>query len=132
MTNSLEGEFAPDTEGGPARCIFCNTVVDVTERRESPGWPVYDGRTVCDACSERLEKQAPAIADEIDRLLSVLTPVEREVLTLHYGPYDQLHHSFDEIAERLGITAERVAEIEAQALEKTRSFAQKHSPDPRL
>jgi DNA-directed RNA polymerase specialized sigma24 family protein len=132
MTTSPDDEFTPDTEGGPARCIFCTSVVDVTDAQESPGWPVFDGRTVCDECSEKLEQQAPAVAAEIERVLSVLTPVEREVLTLHYGPYDQQHHSFDEIAERLGITAQRVAEIEAEALEKTHSFAQEHRRDDRL
>ncbi len=78
MTTTLHGE---GTEGGPARCMFCNTVVDVPEGQEPPGWPVFDGWTVRDECSEKLEKEAPVI----DRLLSILTSVEREVLTLHYA-----------------------------------------------
>ena len=45
-----------------------------------------------------------------------LTPVEREVLTLHYAPYDQdQHHSFDEIAERLGITARAMRQKSSRA-----------------
>jgi DNA-directed RNA polymerase specialized sigma24 family protein len=134
MTTSLDEEFTPDTDGGSARCMFCDTVVDVPEGPEPPGWPVFDGWTVCDDCSEKLEKEAPVIADGIDRLLSILTSVEREVLMLHYAwdRYDRKHYSFDEIGERLGITPQRVAEIEEQALEKTRSFAQKHNHDDRL
>ena len=95
-------------------------------------------RTVCDDCSERLEKQAPIIADGIDRLLSILSPLEREVLTLRYGNFGSQQgllsqsHSFDDIGERLGITPQRVAEIHEQALEKTRSFAQKHACFDRL
>ena len=130
MTTTLHGEITPGTEGGPACCLFCNRVVDVPERHEPPGWPVFDGRTVCDDCSEKLEKEAPVI----DRILSILTSVEREVLTLHYGygRSDRQCYNFNEIGERLGITPVRVAEIEGLALEKTRSFARKVNHDDRL
>jgi DNA-directed RNA polymerase specialized sigma24 family protein len=130
MTTTLHGEVTPGTEGGPARCLFCNSVVDVPEGQEPPGWPVFDGRTVCADCSEKLENEAPVI----DRLLSILTSVEREVLTLHYGygRSDRQCYNFDEIGERLGITPMRVAEIEKLALERTRSFAQKLNDDDRL
>jgi DNA-directed RNA polymerase specialized sigma24 family protein len=126
MTTTLHGEVTPGTEGGPARCVFCNTVVDVPERQEPP----FDGWTVCDDCAEKAEKGARVI----DRLLSILTSVEREVLTLHYGygRSDRQCYNFDEIGERLGITPMRVAEIEKLALEKTRSFAQKLNDDDRL
>jgi hypothetical protein len=126
MATTLHGGVTPGTEGGPARCVFCNTVVDVPERQEPP----FDGWTVCDDCAEKAEKGARVI----DRLLSILTSVEREVLTLHYGygRSDRHWYSFDEIGKRLGNTPQRVAEIEDRSLEKPRSFAQKLNHDDRL
>jgi hypothetical protein len=132
MKTTLDGDFMPDAEGGPARCLFCDLVIDMSEGRQSPGWPVFDGVTVCHDCSEKLETEAPANAASIDRVLSILTSVEREVLTLHYGLLDRQCYNFDEIGERLGLTPQLVAEIEGLALEKTSSFARKHSPDDRL
>ena len=116
MTTTLHGEVTPGTGGSPVRCLFCNNVVDVPDREAPTGWPVFDGRTVCDDCSERLEKEAPVI----DRLLSILTSVELEVLTLHYGygRSDRQCYNFDEIGERLGITPVRVAEIDKLARSK--------------
>ena len=132
MTTTDDGQFTPGTNSGPVLCLFCHTVVDVTEGSESTGWPVFNCRTVCDECSERLEKEAPIIADGVERMLSILSPLEREVLTLRYGVGDAHAHSIAELGRRFEITPERVAEIVEQALEKTRSFAQKNNPFDRL
>ena len=120
MTTPGDEQLTTGSDGGPARCLFCNVIVDLTEGSESPRWPAFDGETVCDACSERLEKEAPADAAVIERCLSILTSLEREVVMLHYGICDSKRFwRLDEIAERLGIKPERVAEIEKHSLEKT-------------
>ena len=60
---------------------------------------------------------------EIDRirdLTSTLAAREREILSLHYGLGGRPPRTLREIGEALGISAERVRQIEAQSLEKLR------------
>ena len=44
MASTPHGEFTPGTDGGRARCLFYNAVVDLPEGPEPPGWPAFDGR----------------------------------------------------------------------------------------
>jgi len=126
MTTTGDGKLSSAADGDCVRCLFCRLVVDAIEGPDSPGWPVFDGWTVCDDCSEKLDKENAAFGLDLDRVLSMLPSLEREVLMLRYGLYDDRQfHSLDEIADRLGIARQRVTEIEEQALEKTRAFFRK-------
>jgi DNA-directed RNA polymerase specialized sigma24 family protein len=123
MTTTGDGELSSAADGDCVRCLFCHLVVDAIEGPESPGWPAFDHWTVCDDCSEKLDKENAAFG--LDRLLSMLPSLEREVFMLHYGLNDdRQYYSLDEIADRLGIAHQRVTEIEEQAFEKLRAFAQ--------
>jgi RNA polymerase primary sigma factor len=64
---------------------------------------------------------ASEVRESIDRLLSKLTQRERVILTEHYGLEDSTDSkTFEQIGSHLGISKERVRQIEIQALEKLR------------
>jgi len=58
--------------------------------------------------------------DLLDRSLKMLSPREEMVLKLRFGLEDGEEHGFEEIAEKFGISRERVRQIESKALRKMR------------
>ena len=60
---------------------------------------------------------------EVKELLETLSDRERQVIRLRYGLDDEKPHTLEEIGEILGVTRERVRQIEARALEKLRKSA---------
>lgn len=61
--------------------------------------------------------------EEVKELLETLNDRERQVIQLRYGLGDSRTHTLEEIGERLGVTRERVRQIEARAMEKLRKNA---------
>lgn len=61
--------------------------------------------------------------EEVKELLGTLNDRERQVIQLRYGLGDSRTHTLEEIGERLGVTRERVRQIEARAMEKLRKNA---------
>ena len=51
-------------------------------------------------------------------LLGALNPRQQQILRLHFGMEDGECHSLEEIGKKLGISKERVRQIERQAMEK--------------
>lgn len=62
------------------------------------------------------------LQQNIQNLLSKLTPQQREVLTLRFGLIDGKELSLSQIGQHLGISRERVRQIELQALNNLRRF----------
>ena len=58
------------------------------------------------------------VTDTVD--LSILSTRERKVLTLRFGLEDEVSRSLGDVGKELGITRERVRQIEAKALRKLR------------
>jgi RNA polymerase primary sigma factor len=60
------------------------------------------------------------LRERLDEVLRCLAPRDREVIELRFGLKDGRPQSLDEIAQRFGITRERIRQIESRGLEKLR------------
>ena len=58
------------------------------------------------------------LEETMEQLLSHLNDRQRTILRLHFGMYGSSCHSLDQIAKILGISKERVRQVEKQAMEK--------------
>ena len=61
--------------------------------------------------------------EEVKELLEALTDRESQVIRLRFGLEDGRSHTLEEIGEMMGVTRERVRQIEARAMEKLRKKA---------
>lgn len=68
-----------------------------------------------------------ALAVEVEHLLKHLAPRERKVLSLRFGLGGNTPLSLEEIGANIGLTRERVRQIEAEALTKLRGLEQTKS-----
>ncbi len=60
--------------------------------------------------------------DAIDKILNKLNKRERKILTLRFGLHGLKRHSLEETGDELGLTIERVRQIESIALSKIRNM----------
>ncbi len=73
------------------------------------------------------EENLPELREMIDAMLTRLTPRERTILTDHYGLNEGTESkTFHQLGRKLGISKERVRQIELQALRKLRRM---HEPE---
>jgi len=61
------------------------------------------------------------LRDEIEAILSSLSPREARVLELRYGLLDGRMRTLKEVGEKFGVTRERIRQIETEALERLRN-----------
>ena len=67
------------------------------------------------------EHNLPELRESIDVMLSQLSPRERTIIVEHYGLDEKSDsQTFDQLGQQLGISKERVRQIELQALQKLR------------
>jgi RNA polymerase primary sigma factor len=65
------------------------------------------------------------LQEQIYEVLDDLPPREAQVLKLRYGLHDGIAYRLQQVGDRMGITRERVRQIEAQALSKLRNSARR-------
>jgi RNA polymerase primary sigma factor len=94
---SLEAPIGGDDE---------STVADLVADRQ--------GRPPSEVAEERL------LSDHVEDALQTLTARERLVLKMRFGIMDRRPHTLGEIASILGLSRERVRQIEAEAITKLR------------
>jgi RNA polymerase primary sigma factor/RNA polymerase nonessential primary-like sigma factor len=66
-----------------------------------------------------------AMADELREIVATLPPREALVITLRYGLHDGRQHTLAEIGEQLGLTKERIRQIEKEAVQHLRDPARR-------
>ena len=63
---------------------------------------------------------ARLLQEEMQKILTTLSPREDRVLQMRYGLRDGHSYTLDEVGSRFGLTRERIRQIETQALNKLR------------
>ncbi len=67
--------------------------------------------------------------ERVANLLEVMTEREKHVLDMRYGLADSQPSTLAEVAKLLGVSRERVRQIEESALLKLRKFVKKHKQE---
>ncbi|MBX6724127.1 MAG: RNA polymerase sigma factor [Dactylosporangium sp.] len=68
--------------------------------------------------SELVDRQL--MADQLRRTLDVLSPREAKIMAMRFGLYDGTPRTLDEIGKALGLTRERIRQLEKESLSKLR------------
>jgi len=68
--------------------------------------------------SELVDRQL--MADQLRRALSVLSPREEKIMAMRFGLYDGTPRTLDDIGKHLGLTRERIRQLEKESLSKLR------------
>lgn len=75
---------------------------------------------------DALQPQEALVRQELENMLqtmfSALNPRQRQILSMHYGLEDGVENSLEEIGKTLGISKERVRQIERQAMNKLQAM----------
>ena len=64
--------------------------------------------------------------ERVGSLLSIMGERERKVLDMRFGLEQEKPHTLAEVAKELGVSRERVRQIEEAALKKLRKFAEQN------
>jgi RNA polymerase primary sigma factor len=74
----------------------------------------FDATEPMDAVAKEILKE------KVQKSLDILTEREREVLELRFGLADGFEHTLEDVSDHIGVTRERVRQIESVALRKLR------------
>ena len=100
--------FLQDTEEGEKQeGVLCNRCVD--------------GSYWFEDCYEKIEQES--LKEILERLMKELKPREQEVIRARYGFDNGIEKTLEEVGHMLGVTRERIRQIESKALKKLRGSA---------
>ena len=60
------------------------------------------------------------LREQLEEVLSTLTPREEQVLRMRFGLIDGKPHTLEEVGKEFDVTRERIRQIESKALRKLR------------
>jgi RNA polymerase primary sigma factor len=89
---------------------------------EEGGLHIVDMLADGSATAEMEDVPQGTLGDEIDRLLVLLAPRERTLISLRFGLDGGTERTLEDVGRTLGVTRERARQIEVKALRKLRSF----------
>jgi len=61
------------------------------------------------------------LREELEEVMTALSPREARILRLRFGLRDGHMHTLEEVGEKFGLTRERIRQIEHQALDRLRN-----------
>ncbi len=64
--------------------------------------------------------QLELLKNYVSEIIDELQPREKKILEMRFGLTDGITHTLEEVGQEFGVTRERIRQIEAKALEKTR------------
>jgi RNA polymerase nonessential primary-like sigma factor len=102
---------------------------DATREGESNGESLLDGvadEAAVDPLGHALHREVESL---LDCELAALNHREREVLTGRYGLHDHEAETLEALAERMGLTRERIRQIQHEALLKLKRHMMRHGVD---
>jgi len=111
LTRSIDSELSHDSEGA------LRDLLAIDEASDGP----YDP-----------EMEDFSLQDGVDMALRRLSPREHFVIGLRFGLDGQLEHTLAEIAVRLGVSLERVRQIQVRAISKMNTPKLRKAIDPFL
>lgn len=97
--------------------------VSVGEDGDTPMWELIEDTFVepTEALSEKI-----ALYEIFDKALAQLSPKEQKIIRLRFGLSDGERHTLEEIGQMLGVTRERIRQIEAKAIRKLSGILKKN------
>jgi len=70
--------------------------------------------------SPEQETSQRILKDQIDNIISDLSPKEQKILKMRFGLDDGVSHTLEEVGKEFGVTRERIRQIESKVIEKIR------------
>jgi RNA polymerase primary sigma factor len=73
-----------------------------------------------------MEFEDASLKEEIDKALSTLTPKEEKIIRMRLGIGEDNDHTLEQVGDALGLTRERIRQIESKALRKLKCSSRQH------
>jgi len=124
-------EIAKEVDASPRKVKTALQIVRVPLSFDQPIGDEEEDLTLLDLISksgtEDVEKEVveEALYKEIEKLLNVLDKRERTIIEERFGLNGKEPKTLNEVGEKLGISRERVRQLEQRALKKLRTLAMK-------
>lgn len=111
---------------------FARSIPDEKSRRErflTGHEEIFESRADVRTDEQEQLAQAELAAGKINHLLDILEPREREILRMRAGLDNEENLTLEEIGKRLGITKERVRQLNVRIMKKLRDYVAEHHLD---